>query len=259
MDGPIRVALCGAGGRMGGEIAAAVAAASDLALTAAIERPGHARLGETLEGVPLVAGLHPAIAGAQVLVDFTAPAATAELARAAAAAGAALLSGATGLAAGDHEALAQAAARIPVLHAPNMSPGIALLTRLVRAAAAALPGYDIEIVEMHHRGKQDAPSGTALALVEAIEGVRPGLKRLAGRSGHTGERGAGEIGIHALRGGDVVGEHEVILAGAGERIKLGHCAESRAAFVTGVLRAIRFLPGRPPGRYTMEDVLGLPG
>ncbi|MFH1145316.1 MAG: 4-hydroxy-tetrahydrodipicolinate reductase [Candidatus Eisenbacteria bacterium] len=259
MTPTIRVAIAGAAGRMGQELARAVAGDGGLVLEGVLERPGHPWLGRLLEGVPITAEPHAVLARSRVLLDFTVPPATRVLAEAAAQAGAAILCGTTALSPQDRAALERAGARVAVLQAPNLSLGVALLTRLARQAAAALPNHDIEIVEMHHRRKEDAPSGTALVLAEAIESARPGLTRVAGRTGHTGARGASEIGIHALRGGDVAGDHEVIFAGAGERIILAHRAESRAAFVAGALRAIHFLAARPAGCYSIDDVLGTRG
>jgi len=255
MSAPVRVGICGIAGRMGGEMVRAVSAASDLALVAAIERAEHAWIGRAVEGVAVTSAIEVAARECDVLVDFTAPAATARIARAAAGGGAALLCGATALGEDDRAALAEASGRVAVLDGANFSLGVALLTRLVRAVARALPEADVEIVEMHHRGKRDAPSGTALHLARAIAAALPA----AGREAEHVERGArrgGAIGIHALRGGEVAGEHEVIFAGAGERIILTHRAESRAALAAGAIRAVRFLAGRAPGRYTIDDVLG---
>lgn len=138
-----------------------------------------------------------------------------------------------------------AAGRLPILHAANFSSGVAVLAKLVREATAALPDYDVEVVEMHHVGKRDAPSGTALRLVEGLGPVV---------NGRAGPRVPGEVGVHALRGGDVIGEHTVYLAGPGERLALGHLATRRGVFASGALRAARWLVGRPPGRYRFEDV-----
>ncbi|MBP7669307.1 MAG: 4-hydroxy-tetrahydrodipicolinate reductase [Candidatus Eisenbacteria bacterium] len=255
MGATIRVAIAGAAGRMGRELARAVRDAEGLALAAAIERAEHPSLGEAIEGVPLTADLFPALERCDVLVDFTAPPATARLADAAVKARVAFLSGTTGLREEDRAALARAAKEIAVLHAANLSIGVALLRKLASEAAAALPSFDIEIVEMHHRHKADAPSGTALEIARAIEAARPGLERVMGRSGRTGERRREEIGIHALRGGEVVGEHEVIFAGEGERVILAHRADSRAVLAAGAVRAIRFLAGRSPGLYGTSDLL----
>jgi 4-hydroxy-tetrahydrodipicolinate reductase len=195
-------------------------------------------------------------ARADVVVDFSAPHATLALADVAAASGMALVSGTTGLGDDARAALDRASARIPLLWEPNMSVGIHVLTRLVARAAASLDGWDIELVETHHRAKVDAPSGTALRLAEAMQAARAGSTRLVhGREGRPGPRGADEIGMHALRGGDVVGDHVVHFLGGGERLELTHRATSRDVFAHGALRAARWIAGRPAGRYTLGDVL----
>jgi len=255
-DRVIRVALCGAAGRMGREIARAIGHEPGMTLVAAIERPDHPEIGRAFEGVVLDPELRAPLIGCDVVVDFTAPEPAVAHAQLAAQRGVPFVTGTTGLDAGQEGRLREAASRIPVLHAANLSLGMALLTRLVRQAAESLPGYDVEILEMHHREKADAPSGSALRLAEAVESVRPGLRRVHGRSGRPGPRDAAEIGLHALRGGDVVGEHQVIFAGPGERLVLTHLAESRSAFVAGALTAIRFVLGRRPGLYTMSDLRG---
>lgn len=252
----IRVALCGAAGRMGRVVAEALAAEPGMLLTAAIERPGHPALGTVIAGVTLGDALTLTPGVCDVVVDFTTPEATVARARQAADARLALVTGVTGLEAAQVAVLRAAAQAIPLVHAPNLSLGVAVLGRLAEEAAARLPAaYDIEIVEMHHRRKADAPSGTALQLAGILQGVRAGLRRVHGRHGATGGRGADEIGIHAVRGGDVVGEHRVIFAGPGERLELVHRAESRAAFARGAIAAVRFVQSRAPGFYGMADVL----
>ena len=196
-------------------------------------------------------------AGADVVIDFSAPAATLALAAIAARAGTAVVSGTTGLGDDARAALDAAAARVPVLWEPNMSVGVHVLTRLVAQAAAALPGWDIEMVETHHRAKVDAPSGTALRLVEAMQQAMAGdhAHRVHGRQGRPGPRAADEIGVHAVRGGDVVGDHVVHFLGGGERLELTHRATSRDVFAHGAVRAAQWLAGRPAGRYGLCDVL----
>lgn len=251
------VAVCGGGGRIGGDVAAAVAAAAELELVAILERPDHLAVGTSLHGAPVIGGFADLPAQCQVLVDFTAPAASGVIAARAAERGLAVVCGATALDEEQQAALRAAAAQAPVVYAPNMSMGVAVVNRLIRDAARLLPAYDLEIVEMHHRRKRDAPSGTALRFAETLASVRGKLQRVYGRSGETGVRPNDEIALHALRGGDVVGEHHVILAGSGERVVLTHRAESRGAFVAGVLQAIRFVGRAGPGFYAMEDVLGI--
>ncbi|HEX8191489.1 MAG TPA: 4-hydroxy-tetrahydrodipicolinate reductase [Allosphingosinicella sp.] len=196
-----------------------------------------------------------------VLVDFSAPEALRSHLEASVAAGRPLLVGTTGLAWEHHAALDEAAAKIAVLQAANTSLGVNLLAHLVREAAMRLDEeWDVEIVEMHHRGKVDAPSGTALFLGEAAASARGAvLDDVAdrGRDGAAGPRARGGIGFAALRGGTVAGDHQVIFAGEGERLELGHRAESREIFARGAIRAALWLAGKPPGRYAMKDVLGL--
>jgi 4-hydroxy-tetrahydrodipicolinate reductase len=200
-------------------------------------------------------------ARADVLIDFSTPAALPEVLQAAAAAGRPVVVGTTGLGATEQAAIDGAAATIPVLQAANMSLGVNLLAHLVREAAARLgPEWDIEIAEMHHRHKVDAPSGTALLLGAAAaagRGIDLAKSSERGRDGMTGARTPGHIGFAALRGGSVAGDHLVILAGEGERVELGHRAETRAIFARGAIRAAVWLSGQRPGRYGMNDVLGL--
>lgn len=203
----------------------------------------------------------PVAAAADALVDFSTPAALEVHLAAARTAGTPIVIGTTGLTAQHHAAIDDAARDIAVLQTGNTSLGVVLLVRLVREAAARLgPEWDIEIAEMHHRQKVDAPSGTALMLGEAAaagRGVALGEVRVADRAGLTGARAEATIGFASLRGGTVVGDHMVILAGAGERIELAHRAEDRAIFARGAVRAALWLAGKPAGRYTMDAVLGL--
>jgi 4-hydroxy-tetrahydrodipicolinate reductase len=196
-----------------------------------------------------------------VLIDFSSPAALPDVLAAAQAAGRPLVVGTTGLGPNEHAAIADTAGAIPVLQAANMSLGVNLLAHLVREAAARLgDDWDIEIAEMHHRHKVDAPSGTALLLGEAAaqgRGIDLASSTERGRDGITGARTPGHIGFAALRGGSVAGDHMVILAGEGERVELGHRAETRAIFARGAIRAALWLTGQQPGRYGMNDVLGL--
>jgi len=240
----IRVAVAGALGRMGREVVRLVEAADDLALAGTWDAQG---------GTDLAT----ALVGAGVVVDFTSPDGTLAVAAAAADHGVPVVSGTTGLSPEARAALADAARRIPILHAPNMSAGVAVLADLVTEAVRRLgDAFDVEIVEMHHRHKVDAPSGTALRLADAVAAARPGIEKVHGRSGAAGPRRPGEVAIFALRGGDVVGDHTVVLAGPGERIELTHRASSRETFAQGALRAARWIVGRPPRLYGMADVLG---
>ena len=205
--------------------------------------------------------LGPAAAESDVLIDFSSPQALSATLAAAQAAARPLVIGTTGLGEEEHEAIDRAAASIPILQAANMSLGVTLLAHLVREAASRLgTDWDIEIAEMHHRHKVDAPSGTALLLGEAAaagRGVDLSASSERGRDGITGARTPGHIGFAALRGGSVAGDHQVILAAEGERIELGHRAETRAIFARGAIKAAIWLSRREPGRYAMNDVLGL--
>jgi len=253
---PLPVAVAGAG-RMGGAVADAVEAATDLTLVGVLERHPAPVATAAAWAARVVTDPDRLLPACRVLIDFTVAGAAGALAGAAARHGCGFVSGTTALTDADQQALDEAAVRVPVLHAANMSRGIALLTELVARAAAALGDFDVEIVERHHRHKRDAPSGTALSLAEAIRGARTGEGRLVhGRHHRRAVRTDGEIGIHALRGGDWIGAHAVELAGAGESLSLAHRAESRAVFVHGALACARFVVGRAPGRYTLGDVLG---
>ena len=263
------IVITGASGRMGRMLAATIAASGKARLVGALERKGHAWVGQdhgaALGGAPngLIVTDDPleAFASAQAVIDFTAPAATVEFAALAAQARAVHVIGTTGLEA-DHLARIKAAARhAVVVRAGNMSLGVNLLVQLTRKVAAALDAdWDVEILEAHHRMKVDAPSGTALMLGEAAaegRGISLEANREAGRDGITGARRPGAIGFASLRGGDLVGEHDVIFAGAGERIVLRHVATDRAIFARGALRAALWGQTQKPGEYSMVDVLGL--
>ena len=266
-----RIAILGAAGRMGRTLIRLIAAADDLVLVGATARPGSDADGldaGTLAGcgalgVGVTASLAAAFEGADVAIDFTLPAALTGNLAAATTAGCPLVIGTTGIDVEGIGAIDAAAASLPIVYAANYSSGVTLLQRLVRTAAAALDSdYDVEIVEAHHRYKRDAPSGTARALGQCVadgRGVRLDEQAIYAREGLTGERPAGAIGFQALRGGDIVGEHTVMLAGDGERIELTHRASSRETFARGALRAARWLTAQPAGRYDMEDVLGLRG
>jgi len=260
------IAILGAAGRMGQALIRCAPRLPGLKVVAALETAGHAALGQDagLQAgigaiqVPISAG---AAKGVDVVIDFTFhTAVTANLAAAVTARQAVVL-GTTGLTEPEQAAVRAAAAQIPIVWAANMSLGVNVLLDLVRRAAAILgPDYDAEIVEMHHRFKKDAPSGTALALAEALaKGRGVALKDVIchGREGMVGERPRGQIGMHALRGGDVVGDHTVMFACEGERVELTHRASSRESFAMGALRAALWLHGKKPGLYSMRDVLGL--
>jgi 4-hydroxy-tetrahydrodipicolinate reductase len=262
----LNVAVSGAAGRMGRKLVSLVITEPDTELASACEAPGHPDLGRDAGelagmgpvGVPVTDGIG---GSPEVIVDFSAPEGAARAARKASEIGCPLVTGTTGLDAHVKAEIESAAGRVPVLTAANFSLGVNLLYSLVRRAAEVLgPGYDVEIVEAHHNQKADAPSGTALRLGEAAAAVLhrdPRKDFVHGRSGKPGPRGASEIGFHAVRAGDVVGEHTVIFGGHGERVELVHRAHTRDTFMHGALRAARFLVGRPAGRYSMAQVLGL--
>jgi len=258
----MRVAVVGASGRMGRAVVR-LANADGIDVVCAVASTDVGRDAGELAGIgPIgtcVVDSPGAIenARADVVIDFSVPGATPGVASAAAAAGSAVVSGTTGLGDDALAALAAAATEVPVLHEPNMSVGVHVLSQLVAHAVAALAEWDIEIVETHHRAKADAPSGTALRLAEVAQRARSTATRLVhGRHGKPGARRPDEIGMHALRGGDVVGDHAVYLMGGGERLELVHRATSRDVFAHGALRAARWIAGKPPGTYTLRDVLG---
>jgi 4-hydroxy-tetrahydrodipicolinate reductase len=262
--------VAGAAGRMGGRIIALARGAADLRIAGALERPGHPALGQDAGevagagrlGIPIGAEAGPLLTRNRVLVEFTAPEPTLEHLRLAAAQGARAVIGTTGLPAAAVRELRELAARTAVVFAPNMSVGVTLALRVLALMARALGDeYDVEITEIHHRMKKDAPSGTAARMAEVIAealGRDLGQVGVYGRHGLPGERPPKEIGIHALRGGDVVGDHTVVFSTLGERLELTHRAHSRDTFAHGALRAVRFVAGAPPGLYSMQDVLGLP-
>lgn len=265
----LRVAMHGASGRMGRAIIRAVADDAGLALVAAVDREGSEVLGrdagELAQGSALgvaITAEREAATRADVVIDFSTPAATAAMARACAASRTPMVIGTTGLDTEARAAIDALAAEAAVVVAPNTSVGVTVLFHVAAEAARLLgASFDAEIVEMHHRKKVDAPSGTALRLAErvaAAKGLGPD-SFVHGRSGQVGARPEGEIGIVALRGGDVVGDHTLVLAGPGERLELSHRAHDRSLFATGALRAARWVAAiGAPGRYDMADVLGLP-
>jgi 4-hydroxy-tetrahydrodipicolinate reductase len=263
------IAITGVSGRMGQMLVREVAAHTGMHLAGAIERAGHAWIGQDLGiamggaamGVIVTDDAAAGMAQAQAVIDFTAPAATIAFAKAAAEAGIVHVIGTTGMSEGEIAQLKAPAARAVIVRAGNMSLGVNLLTLLTKKVAAALDAdFDIEIIESHHNQKVDAPSGTALMLGEAAaqgRGVTLAEVSDSGRDGITGARKRGDIGFSAIRGGDIVGEHDVMFAGAGERIVLRHIASDRALFARGALKAALWGQGRAAGEYDMLDVLGL--
>lgn len=267
----IRIGIAGAAGRMGAALIREASATAGCRLVAACERSGHPAVGRDVGDLAGLGPLGVAVSdsaegifrSAEVVIDFTAPEATAVHAGFAARHGVALVVGTTGLAANHDAALADAAHKITIVRAANFSIGVNLLLALSERIASTLgPDYDVEIVEMHHRHKKDAPSGTALAIGEAVaEGRKIALATAAvrGRDGITGERPPGSIGFASLRGGDVVGDHTVVFATEGERLELTHRASHRRVFAKGAVRAAIWAKGRPPGLYSMRDVVALTG
>lgn len=265
----LRIAIAGASGRMGRMLIEAVLADPQAVLAAALDVPGSPALGQDAgaplgrsTGVPVRADADAALAeGVDVLIDFTRPEGTLAHLALAQRHGVRVVIGTTGFTPAQKAAIGAAAQQVGIVFAPNMSVGVNVLAKLVEAAAAALDDrYDAEVWEMHHRHKVDAPSGTALALGEAVargRGVVFAERAVLSREGHTGERRRGDIGFATLRGGDVIGEHVVVFAGTGERIEIAHKSGSRANYAEGSLRAAHFLHQRGPGLYSMADVLGL--
>jgi len=267
----LNIAVAGAGGRMGRMLIDAVLASTDCRLSGALDMPGSPALGQDAgayagrsTGVAITADLHAGLAGAQVFIDFTRPEGTLAHLPACRELGVRAVIGTTGFTAAQKEAIAAHARQAATVFAANMSVGVNVMLKLLTQAAAALgDGYDIEVVEAHHRHKVDAPSGTALAMGEALaaaRGVALDAHGVFTRHGHTGERVPGSIGFATVRGGDIVGEHTVLFAGTGERIEIAHKSSSRANYADGSLRAARFLAALPAGAaglYGMDDVLGL--
>ena len=260
------IAILGAAGRMGQTLLRCAPRIPELKVVSALECAGHAALGQDagllagIGAIQLPISVHAA-KNTGVAIDFTFHSAVPANIAAAVAARQAVVLGTTGLTETEQAIVRAASAQIPIVWAANMSLGVNVLLDLVRRAAAILgPDYDAEIVEMHHHFKKDAPSGTALALAEALaKGRGVALKDVVchGREGMVGERPRGQIGMHALRGGDVVGDHTVMFACEGERVELTHRASSRESFAMGALRAAVWVHGRKPGLYNMRDVLGL--
>jgi 4-hydroxy-tetrahydrodipicolinate reductase len=256
----MKVAIAGAGGRMGQALIEAVLADGELQLAAALDAAGSPAIGRPAGALAIGADL-AVIAGADVAIDFTRPEGTMALLDACVAKGKAMVIGTTGLGEAHKARIAEGGRRIPIVLSPNFAIGVNVVFRLAQTAARVLgDAYDVEIVEAHHRHKVDAPSGTALKLGELVAGaLGRTLADVAthGREGEPGARPPKQIGFHAIRGGDIVGEHTVIFAGAGERVEVSVRSQSRMTYAAGALRAAKWLRGRGPGLYDMFDVLGL--
>jgi 4-hydroxy-tetrahydrodipicolinate reductase len=257
----MKIAIAGAAGRMGQMLIREIERTEGASLAGALEGPGSKAVGTETGGVKITSDPAIAIGAADVLIDFTVPAATVAHAQACADKGVSMVIGTTGLDPEQTRAIHEAAKKVPILWAANMSLGVNVLLALIEKTASMLdPAYDIEILEMHHRHKIDAPSGTALALGKAAAaGRKVKLEEVwrKSRDGHTGARPAGEIGFATLRGGEEVGVHTVMFAAGGERLELSHRSFSRETYASGAVRAALWLKGKKPGLYGMKDVLGL--
>jgi len=265
---PVRIAIAGASGRMGRMLVEAALKDEGVALAAAFDRPGTpfvardaGELVGTGCGIPIGDDARAAIGAADCVIDFTRPEGTLAHLDVARELGKAMVIGTTGFSAVEKDSIAAAAQSIPVVFAPNMAVGVNAVFKLLEVAARILDeGYDVEVIEAHHRFKVDAPSGTALRMGEVVaRELGRDLERCAiyGREGVTGERKAETIGFSTIRGGDVVGDHTVLFAGIGERIEITHKSGSRMPYASGALRAARFLAGKSSGLFDMQDVLGL--
>jgi 4-hydroxy-tetrahydrodipicolinate reductase len=265
---PQRIAIAGSTGRMGRALIEALAQAGDFQLKAALERSDSPFLGKDAGelvgapcGVPISADLERSLAGCDVLVDFTRPEATLKHLEICRGRGIRMVIGTTGFTPEQKKLISAASRDVAMVMAPNMSVGVNLTFRLLELAAKVLnEGYDVEIIESHHRHKVDAPSGTALRMGEVIaQALGRNLAECAvyGREGVTGERKPATIGFATVRGGDIVGDHTALFAGTGERVEITHKAASRATFALGALRAARFLAAKKTGLFDMQDVLGL--
>ena len=257
----IKLAVSGARGRMGSRIAALASEDSVFKVASTLESSGHPDLGKETGGVRLTSEVETALKVSDVLIEFTTPQATLAHLKASVAAGKPMVIGTTGFSQKEMAEIQAASKKIPLLLSPNMSVGVNLLFELVQDAAKKLgPSYEVEIIETHHHGKKDSPSGTAKRLAELIaEAHKLSLDKIAvyGRKGTAESRPASQIGIHSVRAGDVVGDHTVIFATVGERLEFTHRASSRDTFALGALRAARFLVGRKPGLYSLKDVLAV--
>lgn len=265
----VRISIAGASGRMGRMLIETTLKAADAELVAAFEQAGSAHIGKDAGelvgaqpcGVAISSDVAAGLAKADCLIDFTRPEGALRHLELARAVGCGMVIGTTGFDAGGKAAIVAAAEHIPVVFAPNMAIGVNAVFKLLDVAARILnEGYDVEVIEAHHRLKVDAPSGTALRMGEVVAGaLGRDLEACAiyGREGVTGERDSQTIGFSTIRGGDIVGDHTVLFAGIGERIEITHKSSSRMPYASGSLRAARFLAGRKSGLFDMQDVLGL--
>ena len=257
----LRIVVAGAGGKMGQTLIEGVLADKALELAGALDARGSPAIGRKFGAVKVGADIGKAVAAGDVLIDFTRPEGTIEHLAACARLGKSIVIGTTGISEPLRKAILQAGRKIPIAMSPNFAVGVNAVFKLAEVAAGILGNdFDVEIVEAHHRHKVDAPSGTAIKLGEIVAAtLKRDLKKEArhGREGDTGARTAKEIGFHAIRGGDIVGEHTVIFAGTGERVEVTIRSQSRMTYALGALRAAKFLRGKRAGLYNMKDVLGL--
>lgn len=257
----VKIAIAGVCGRMGRRILNLACQDDEIEVTGVYESKGHKCVGEECENLKVESGVEAVVKDCDVIIDFTTREALAENLGSAKKARKALIIGTTGLSSEDMKSIEKAAAEIPIVQAPNMSIGVNLLFKIANMTAKALSDeYDVEIVEAHHKHKKDAPSGTAIELARQICDARHvsfDKEVTYGRQGMVGERKKGEVGIHAVRGGDVVGEHTVSFITNGERIELVHKASSRDAFAKGALKAAKFVASKKNGLYNMQSVLGI--
>lgn len=253
----VKLGVLGAGGRMGRAVAEAARQDPAVELSALIDARGSAAVGEERFGLRVTDHLAASLTGLNVLIDFTAPSASLAHAVLAAQERVPLVIGTTGVDEAGRQKLAELAQKIPIVFSPNMSLSANILFDVVERVAALLPGYDAEVLEIHHNLKKDSPSGTAQRLADAVQRGRKAGRFVYGRHGLVGERKKEEIGVHAVRGGDVVGDHTVLFLGNGERIELVHRVTSRHAFAAGAVAAAKWVVGKPAALYDMRDVLGL--
>ncbi|MBN2621117.1 4-hydroxy-tetrahydrodipicolinate reductase [candidate division WOR-3 bacterium] len=251
----IRTILCGIAGRMGREILALAHDAPGIEVIGGIEVPGHAIVGKILESVAVSDNLASLLPKADCVVEFTDPRSTLDHLQSNRQYKKAFVIGTTHFSKDEHKAIEDLARLFPVFLAPNMSIGVHHLYGLVSSSAKVLEQYDIEVIETHHRNKKDAPSGTARAIVDIIKKQRPHLQVVHGRDGMVGERSPDEVCVHAVRGGDVAGEHRVVFFGNGEFVELRHYATSRRCFAAGALKAVRFIVKQKSGLFSMTDIV----
>ncbi|MCK4244549.1 MAG: 4-hydroxy-tetrahydrodipicolinate reductase [Candidatus Omnitrophica bacterium] len=254
----IKTVVCGASGRMGSLISQLIARDKNFSLVGAVERINHPEIDKEIEGIRIVRELAKVVEKSDVVIEFTAPAATLAHLAICEEKGVPMVIGTTGFSQEEMGKIEDISKKIPILLSPNMSLGVNLLFKLIKEAAVILKDYEVEIIETHHDRKKDAPSGTAKRIAEIIaESRNSDLEKIAkyGRKGLVGKRNPEEIGIHSLRLGNVIGEHRVIFGGIAERLELFHKAESRETFARGALKAAAFIVKQHPGLYGMESIL----